>query len=77
MTQQSTPNQEWKPRLYAIGVALGALMGFVSAYLFARSAEEGEDGKPQPIPTSTLLGLFLAGLSFIRQIAESGKPRKK
>jgi H+/Cl- antiporter ClcA len=75
----TTPSRDesWKTRLYAIGVMLGALAGFIASYLFARSAEENEDGKPQPIPTSTLLGLVLTGLSLIRQIAESGKPRKK
>jgi len=74
---QDTRDSQWKTRTYAMGLALGALAGFIASYLFARSAEENEDGKPQPIPTSTLLGLVLTGLSFIRQIAESGKPRKK
>ncbi|MCS6834453.1 MAG: hypothetical protein NZ750_00350 [Anaerolineae bacterium] len=70
-------DESWKTRTYAIGILSGALAGFIASYLFARAAEENEDGKPQPIPTSTLLGLILTGLSFIRQIAESGKPRKK
>lgn len=68
----------WKTRVYAMGVMVGALMGFISAYLFARAAEENsENGKPQQIPTGTLLGLLLSAMSLMRQIAESGKQPKK
>lgn len=75
--QTSPTAPDWKTRTYIMGIGLGALVGLVSAYLFNRAAEESEDGKPQPIPTGTLLGLVLSMLTLIRQIAESGKPKKK
>lgn len=74
---QTTSEEDWKTRTYFMGVAIGAFMGLVSAYMFARAAEEAsEDGKPQRIPTGTVIGLLLSAMSFIRQIAESGKPKK-
>lgn len=71
-----TPTQDnWKSRLYLSGAMMGAVVGFLSAYLFARSAQEDENGKPQPIPTGTLIGLLLSVMTLMRQIAESGKPK--
>jgi H+/Cl- antiporter ClcA len=75
--QNQTGNPNWKTRTYLMGVLLGAGMGLISAYLFNRSAEENDEGKPQEIPTGTLIGLLLSVITLIRQIAESGKPRKK
>lgn len=73
----ASPEVNWKTRTYAMGAIVGALMGFISAYMFARAAEENsEDGKPQRIPTGTVLGLLLSAMSLMRQIAESGKPKK-
>ncbi|MCU0511767.1 MAG: hypothetical protein MUE40_04260 [Anaerolineae bacterium] len=71
------PATNWQTRTYAVGMGLGALLGLIAAYLFNRAAAESEDGKPQPIPTATLIGLVLSVITLIRQIAESGKPRKK
>lgn len=68
--------ENWKSRLYMSGLMLGALLGLLSAYLFARSAEENEGGKPEPIATGTLIGLLLSVMSLVRQIAETGKPNK-
>lgn len=77
---QLTPaarEDDWKTRTYALGVVVGAFMGFLSAYMFARTAEESsEDGKPQRISTTTMIGLLLSAMSLMRQIAESGKPKK-
>lgn len=71
------PETSWKTRTYAMGILAGAAMGFISAYMFTRAAEENDDGKPQAIPTGTLIGILLSVLGLIRQIAESGKPKKK
>lgn len=72
------PDNSWKTRTYIIGGVVGALFGLASAYLFSRTAEENsEDSKPEKIPTGTLIGLTLSAISLLRQIAESGKPRKK
>ncbi len=76
-TTPETPDTAWKTRTYALGVVAGAVMGLLSAYMFTRAAEENEDGKPDAIPTGTLIGILLSVLGLIRQIAESGKPKKK
>jgi hypothetical protein len=75
--QTRTDNLDWRARTYLLGALAGLAMGLISAYLFNRSAEENDEGKPQQIPTGTLIGLILSVITLIRQIAESGKPRKK
>lgn len=74
MNQENREN--WKRNIYVMGLALGAAFGLITAHLFARAAEENEDGKPPKIATTTLVGLLLSVLSLIRQIAESGKKKK-
>ncbi len=67
--------EDWKTRNYLAGAFIGAVLGVMSAYLFARSAEENDTGKPEPIPTGTLIGLLLSVMALVRQIAETGKPK--
>ncbi|MGB1287327.1 MAG: hypothetical protein ACPG7F_12385 [Aggregatilineales bacterium] len=74
---KSNPDENWKQRMYITGAMVGAIIGFVSAYLFTRSAEENDDGKPPEVTTGTLISLFLAVMGLVRQIAETGKSRKK
>lgn len=69
-------DESWKSRTYVMGVSIGAVIGFTSAYLFVRSAEENPDtGRPEPIKTGTVISLLLAVLALVRQIAESGRSR--
>lgn len=79
MAQNSSndTNENWKTRTYLMGTLAGAAFGLISAYLFARAAEENEGGKPESISTGTLLSLVLAVMGLLRQIAESGKSKKK
>ena len=82
---QITPHKEqevtnWKSQIYLLGAVVGSLFGLLSAYLYARAAEEGatrSEGKPKPVPTSQIISLGLAALSLARQIAEMGKSPKK
>jgi len=70
----------WKPRIYLMGAAVGGIFGFISAYLYARAAEENtqkDDGEPEAIPTGQLITVLLAALGLARQIAEMGKPPRK
>jgi hypothetical protein len=62
-----------------MGAAVGSLLGLLSAYLYARAAEEDAErlGKPQRVQTGDMLGLGLALLAVVRQIAELGKTPKK
>lgn len=69
---------DWKSRTYITGVLGGAFLGALSAYLYARAAEEDEGGGAKPkIQTGQLLSLALAVLGLIRQFAEAGRPKKK
>jgi len=71
----------WKSRAYLTGVAAGALFGFVAAYMYSRAAEEDAQrngGSPNKATTGEVIGLGLAALAMVRQIAEMGKgPAKK
>lgn len=68
--------EDWKTRTYLMGAGLGAVLGLMSAYMFSRAAEENEDARPAPIPTTTLIGILLSLMTLIRQIAETGKKKK-
>lgn len=70
----------WKKQTYVLGAALGSVLGFLSAYVYTRAAEEDADrlGKPNRVQTGDLIGLGLALLAIVRQVAELGKtPQKK
>ena len=72
--------QNWKRSTYMLGAALGTVLGLLSAYFYARAADEDatrSGSKPRSIPTKQVLSLSLAVLGLIRQIAEMGKPPKK
>ena len=67
----------WKTQIYLIGVGFGAFMGFLSAYLFAKEAEDSADDiekRPEVTPI-TLLGLGLSILTLVRQIGETGRKK--
>lgn len=71
-------NDQWKRRNYALGAGLGALLGFLSAYLFTREAENTADGDERPdLAPTALIGLALSVLGIVRQIAEAGRKKKK
>jgi H+/Cl- antiporter ClcA len=78
----SMPNQQptsWKSKAYAFGAVVGAVFGLLSAFMYTRAAEEDVNrlGKPNRASTGELIGLGLAGLAMVRQIAEMGRPPKK
>lgn len=67
----------WKTQIYLVGVGFGAIMGFLSAYLFAKEAEDSaEDKEKQPdVSPITLLGLALSVMTLVRQIGETGRKK--
>lgn len=80
MTESSIKTQEqvsWKSRTYLAGTVLGGVIGLLAAYLFARTAEENTDHQPPQIATTQLIGIGLALLGIMRQIAEMGKKKSK
>jgi hypothetical protein len=66
----------WKNQSYIVGAAAGLLFGLLSAYMFNRSATDAgavPTGENR-VSTGELLGLGLALLAIIRQVAEMGRP---
>lgn len=71
--------QDRKARIMLTGLGLGAALGLISSYLYARAAEENgnsDAGKVESVSTGQLLAVMLAVLGLVRQIAELGKPKK-
>ncbi|MFQ3565664.1 MAG: hypothetical protein SNJ59_01580 [Aggregatilineales bacterium] len=78
MNSQQTGNQaNWKMKYYLIGAVGGLLFGLAAAYLFARAAEDEQPGQAPKdgirISTGELVGISLALLGIMRQIAELGR----
>ena len=74
---QNNPGER-KARIIMAGAALGAALGLLSSYLYTRAAEENENaeaGAPA-VSTRQLLGIVVAILGLLRQIAELGKAKK-
>jgi hypothetical protein len=70
----------WRTHAYLVGAAVGSILGLASAYLYTRAAEEDAEhlGRPKRVQTGDMLGLGLALLAIVRQVAELGKtPQKK
>ncbi|MCY3866650.1 MAG: hypothetical protein OXG68_14530 [Chloroflexi bacterium] len=66
-------------RILLTGAILGALLGTISSYLYARAAEEGggDASDRSSVSTGQILALLLAIVGLVRQIAELGKPKKE
>ena len=79
MTEQPAQKRQIEQsRILLTGLGLGALVGLLSSYLYARAAEETADADgAEPISTGQFLATLLAVLGVIRQIAALGKPDKK
>lgn len=78
--QNNDGSNNWKSRIYVLGAMTGTIFGLISAYLYARAAEENTervDRQPERVGTGQMIALGLAALGLIRQIAELGKPAKK
>ena len=75
MIREKKTQFSWKSQLYVVGLAIGAVLGFMSAYLFAREAEketEAEGERPEVSPIA-VLGLATSALALVSRIAETGK----
>ena len=65
-------NDNWRPKLYIAGVAIGALVGFGTAYLLARTAEESRAGRPPEITTADAIKTAIGVIGVMRGIASLG-----
>lgn len=66
----STDN--WRPKLYIAGIAIGALVGFGTAYLLARTADETQGGRPPAISTGDAIKSAIGIIGVMRGIAALG-----
>ncbi|NLF65343.1 MAG: hypothetical protein GX579_12170 [Chloroflexi bacterium] len=67
----STDNN-WKTKLYITGAIVGALVGLGTAYLMARTAEEGNLGGPPSITTADAIKSAVGVVGVMRGIASLG-----
>lgn len=65
----------WKTKSYLLGAAVGLVFGLFAAYFYTRAAEDDASrlGKPARVQTGEVIGLALAALAIVRQIAELGR----
>lgn len=68
---QTRKNGDWKPKLFAIGAVVGALVGVGAAYLLAQQAEL--EGTQPEISGSEGVRLGIAVLGLLRQVASLGE----
>lgn len=76
--EQEVAKSTWRRQLYVIGGVVGAVLGVISAYVFAKEVEDPndtEDNAPE-VPPTALLGLAISTVTLIRQIAEAGRKKK-
>jgi hypothetical protein len=78
LTPNNQPLNSWKTQSYLIGAAAGLLVGLLSAYMYTRAAEDDASaaGLPHRASTGEIVGLGLALLAMVRQVAEMGKGRE-
>ena len=65
-------NENWKTKTYIVGTVVGAAIGFGTAYLFARSAEETGRGNPPKISTADAIKSAVGVIGLMRGIAALG-----
>ncbi|MDL1901366.1 hypothetical protein FBR02_11400 [Anaerolineae bacterium CFX9] len=74
---QGTPENGtgWKTKSYLLGAVIGLAFGLFAAYFYTRAAEDDavRTGKPARIQTGEVIGLGLAALAIVRQVAEMGR----
>lgn len=72
MTNAANEKQNIRTRFYLGGALLGAALGLLGGYLFARSAEDeiARKGEIEPIKPFDLLLIAGSVLALLRQITE-------
>lgn len=63
--------KDWKKPVYFVGGVIGLLAGLISAHLYARTAEENNQGEqPARISNADAFKLILAAVALVRQISD-------
>jgi hypothetical protein len=72
--------EDQRTQTYGLGLMAGAIFGLLSAYFYVRAVEEDtrQGGRPESrVQTLDLVGLMLAALAIMRQVAEMGRTPDK
>jgi positive regulator of sigma E activity len=64
-----------RSQIYFIGSFIGLAVGFISAYLYARAADEAENENDLEAGDYVKIGLAL--VTLVRQMTELGSGKKK
>lgn len=67
-------NSNWKTPVYILGALLGAAIGIMSAYLYARSVDENQPNHAPPGTPATgdIFKLALSVLALVRSVSDLG-----
>lgn len=64
-----------RSQIYILGSIIGLAVGFISAYLYARAADESENENDLEAGDYVKIGLAL--VTLVRQMTELGSGKKK
>lgn len=71
MSDMITSDANWRTKVLMVGTAVGAAIGFGTAYLMVKTAEEDHSGPPQ-ITTGDALKAGISVIGVMRAIASLG-----
>ncbi len=69
MAEYNRATDDWRPRAYLLGGAIGLAIGLLAAHLYVRGAEESSQERPM-LTAGDMLRIGLDVLSLVRRISE-------
>jgi glycerol uptake facilitator-like aquaporin len=74
-TQPAQATASWRVPVYLVGTIIGAILGAISAHMYARTAETANPNGPKLTTpdVSDVLRLALTTVGLVRSISDIGK----